>query len=72
MANAIEQQNVFRQGKLLDPRDKAASVFMQSQGVNGTAEVFLGTAPVHQSAGVFISGQIPMHDSARDFLEDNG
>jgi hypothetical protein len=70
MANLKEQQNVFKQGKQLDPRDSSASDFLNGKAVDAKAGVFFGAPPQHDSAQVFLGG-IPLHESAKDFLEND-
>lgn len=69
MATRQEQQQVFRQGKLDDPRDKTASVFLRGRLIAKEDTCFVNYDPLKddETGQVFLQRN-EQHPSAKDFL----
>jgi hypothetical protein len=72
MATGQDQRNVFKQGKMIDPRDVGLNDFLNGKQVDNLAGVFVEGKQVDPKEEVFLAspfnGGIKLHDSAKDFL----
>lgn len=71
-----EQANVFKQGKQIDPRDTTAGVFFNGIPQDASAGVFeqgfslegIKDPAILKQKQIMAFGQIPLHESAKDFI----
>jgi hypothetical protein len=72
MATGQDQRNVFKQGKLIDPRDVGLNDFLNGKQIDDNAGVFMDGKQIDSREEVFLAtpfnGGIKLHESAKDFL----